>query len=208
MRLAFERPTWLLLALAAPFAFAMLRASLADFSRRQLALQALLRALVVGGVALALAGPSLRRPARAVSTVAVVDVSDSVSDGALAVARTAVDALGHAAARRGDPPPRLIRFAARAEEVTAASGAALARFPDGAGAATDLALAVGLGAGLVDVTALPRIVLISDGRATRGDLAAAADHLAARGLELDALPLPPPPAGNGSVRSGSSMTAW
>src|SRR4029079_12435296 len=101
-----------------------------------------------------------------------VDVSDSVSDGALAFANQAVAALTRAAAERGDPPPRLVRFAARAEELEPPF-AAVGRLPPPAGAATDLALAVGLGAGLVDATAIPRLLVISDGRPTRGDLTAA-----------------------------------
>ena len=86
-RLAFERPAWLLLLLATPALFVLLRRSLADFSRGQLALQAALRTLVLAGVAAALAGPQLRRPARALSVVALADVSDSVSDEALAFER-------------------------------------------------------------------------------------------------------------------------
>ena len=81
------------------------RRSLADFSRGQLRVQALLRALVLAGVAAALAGPTLRRPARAVSAVALVDVSDSVSDGALAFAT---------AGRRAGPRRRRARRSAAA----------------------------------------------------------------------------------------------
>ena len=202
-RLHFERPGWLLLLLVVPLLFAVLRRSLADFSPGQLVLQAGLRALLVLGVAAALAGPSLRRSARAVSVTALVDVSDSVSDAGLTFEREAVAALIRQAAARGDPPPRVVRFAAQPEEITrpgrAASDLALARFPAPGGAATDLALAVGLGAGLVDTTALPRILVISDGLATRGDLAAAAARLGARGLPIFALPLPAPASADAAV---------
>jgi Ca-activated chloride channel family protein len=193
--LAFEHPAWLMLALAAPLFFLMLRASLADFSRRQLALQAALRALVLAGVAVVLAGPSLRRPARAVSVVAVADVSDSLSDAALAAERTALARLAAAARDRGAPPPRLVRFAGQPDEISSAD--ALARFAAPGGAATDLALAVGFGAGLVDTTAIPRLLLLSDGLATRGDLTATAARLADRDIALYALA--PPPAETGDV---------
>lgn len=199
--LAFERPAWLLLVLAAaPPLFVLARRSLADFPRGQLALQALLRTLIVAGVAAALAGPTLRRPARAVSAVALVDVSDSVSDEALAGARAAVTALGRAAAERGDPAPRVVRFAARAEEIMGDDPAAgIARPTPPAGAATDIALAANFGGGLVDATAIPRLVLISDGAATRGDLLAAAERLRDRGLPLYAVPMPPGPLGDVAV---------
>ena len=191
--LAFDRPAWLLLALAAPLVFLVLRASLADFPRRQLVLQAVLRAALLVGVAVGLAGPSLRRPARAVSVVALADVSDSLSDGALASFSAAVTRLTAAAAARGAPPPRIVRFAARPEETESPAG--IARFPAPAGAATVLALAVGFGAGLVDTSAIPRLLLLSDGLATRGDLAAAAARLAERQIPLYAVGPPTAEAG-------------
>ena len=181
--LAFEHPLALLALPAVPLVWLMARRSLADFSASQLRAQGLLRALVLAGVAVALAGPTLRRQARAVSAVALVDVSDSVSDGALGFASTAVAGLARAAAERGDPPPRVVRFAARAEEVAAFDPKApvIARLPPPAGAATDLALAAGFGVGLADATAIPRLLLISDGVPTRGDLVATAERLRDRG---------------------------
>ncbi len=200
-RLGFERPAWLLLLLATPALFVVLRRSLADFSQGQLALQAALRTLVLAGVAVALAGPELRRPARALSIVALADVSDSVSDDALAFERAGLSALARAAAARGDPPPRIVRFAARPEEVSFRTppGVALSRFPAPGGAATDSALAVGFGAGLVDATAVPRLLLLSDGLATHGDLEGAAMRLGGRALPIFALPLPAPAAGDAAV---------
>ena len=199
--LSFERPAWLLLLLATPALFVVLRRSLADFSQGQLALQAALRTLVLAGVAAALAGPAIRRPARALSVVALADVSNSVSDDALAFERAGLSALARAAAARGDPPPRLVRFAARPEEVVASdpTGVALSRFPGSAGAATDLALAVGFGAGLADATAVPRLLLLSDGLATHGDLDRAATRLGGRALPIFALPLPSPASGDAAV---------
>jgi uncharacterized membrane protein len=197
--LAFERPAWLLLALAAPVIFAIALRSLGDFSRLQLTLQATLRTLVVAIVAAALAGPSLRRPARAVSAVALVDVSDSVSDAGLARAAQQVAALRTAADRPGgDARLRVVRFAGHAEEVPAGASAT-ARLPAPAGAATDLALAAGLGAGLLDPAALPRLLFISDGQATRGDLRGEAERLASRGVPVFALAQPPAETGDAAV---------
>src|SRR5581483_9527124 len=66
---------------------------------------------------------------------------------------------------------------------------AIARFDatatPGAGAATDIALAMGLGAGLFDPAGIPRLLLISDGEATNGDVLAAAERAAARGVRVD-----------------------
>ncbi len=181
MTLAFEQPTWLLLILATPAIFAFASRSLGDFSRLQLTLQAMARTLVLAAVAAALAGPSLRRPARAISAVAVVDVSDSISDAALERAADALATL-HASAAAHDARLRVVRFAARAEELRA--GEPLTRFPAPGGAASDLALGVGVGAGLLDDAALPRLMLVSDGEATRGDLAAEAERLATRAIPL------------------------
>jgi Ca-activated chloride channel homolog len=200
-RLVFERPAWLLLLLATPALFVVLRRSLADFTPAQLALQGALRALVLAGVASALAGPELRRPAHGVSVVALADVSDSIPTEALAFERAALATLARAAAQRGDPAPRVVRFAAQPEEIVteAEGGPALARFSAEGGGATDPALAAGLGAGLVDTEALPRLLLLSDGIATRGDLPSAAAHLGARGIPIFALPLPAPAAGDAAV---------
>ncbi|HZL17505.1 MAG TPA: VWA domain-containing protein [Polyangia bacterium] len=200
-RLGFEHPAWLLLLFATPLLWVALRRSLADFPPRQLALQGALRTLLLAGVAAGLAGPTLRRPVQAVSATLLLDVSDSVSEAGLNLERRAATALIRAAARRGDPPPRLVRFAERPEEIPYRLGAPpeLARFPTSGGAGTDLAMAVDLGAGLVDAGGLPRLLLISDGLPTRGDLAATARHLAERGLPLFALPLPPPDAGDAAI---------
>jgi Ca-activated chloride channel family protein len=200
-RLGFEHPAWLLLLLSTPLLWVALRRSLADFAPRQLALQGALRTLLLAGLAAGLAGPTLRRPVRAISATILLDVSDSVSEAGLDLERSAAAALIREAGRRGDPPPRLVRFAERPEEIPYRAGAppGLARFPAPGGAATDLAMAVDLGAGLIDATALPRLLLISDGLPTRGDLTATAAHLAERGLPLFALPLPAPDAGDAAI---------
>jgi uncharacterized membrane protein len=192
--LAFERPAWLLLLVAAPAIFAVAARSLADVSRAQLALQSAARTLVLAAVAAALAGPSLRRPARAVSAVALVDVSASMPPVALARAEEALAALR---AAPGGGRLRVVRFAATAEEVP--RDAPVARLPAPLDAASDLALAASLGAGLVDEAAVPRLLLISDGEATRGDLRGEAERLAARGVRLDALALPPAETGDVAV---------
>src|SRR5260370_41543446 len=88
--LTLEKPAWLLLLAAGPALWLVARRSLGDFSARQRAPQTLGRLLGLGGVALALARPSLRRPVTDVSIVAAVDGSASGSDGGLAVGRRVV----------------------------------------------------------------------------------------------------------------------
>jgi uncharacterized membrane protein len=206
-------PSWLLLLLAAPALFWIGLASLGDFSRAQLALQSTLRTLVLAGLALALARPAIRRDASQISAVALVDVSDSISDRNLAEERRLIGALEQAIARRPlgrGIPLRVVCFATSPEEIASATtgaGAdvranpavdsngnvnanakvnAIARFsaPD-AGAGTDIALALGLGAGLFDPAGIPRLLILSDGEATSGDALAEAGRAAARGIRID-----------------------
>ena len=124
-----------------------------------------------------------------------------MSDEALAFEGRTLAALARASAAGGDPQPRIVRFAAGPEEIAPArsAGGELSRFPAPGGAATDPALAAGLGAGLLDTAAIPRLLLLSDGLATHGDLHATAARLGARGIPIFTLPLPSPAAGDAAV---------
>jgi Ca-activated chloride channel family protein len=192
--LVLASPAWLMLMGVAPLLFLVGLSSLGDFSRAQLAAQAILRTLVLAGVALALARPALRRDATEISVVALADVSDSVSPADLEVERRLVRAVEDAAARRPlgrGIAPRVVRFGKSPEEVSPPESGrraseALGRFAaPGAGAGTDLALAIGLGSGLFDPTGLPRMLIISDGETTSGDALAEAERAAARGVRID-----------------------
>ncbi len=177
-------PAWLLLLAAAPAVFVVRLGSLADFSRGQLLLQAAVRTALLFLMALVLARPALHSEAVAVSVVAVADVSDSVTDRDLEGARGFLAEVERAA----DPRRfRLIRFARWPEEVVATqppTTAALGRLPPLAGAGTDIALGLGLGYGLIEPGTIPRILLLSDGRATGGDTLAEAERAAARGVRI------------------------
>jgi uncharacterized membrane protein len=194
--LALTHPAALLLLLVVPVLALVSRHSLADFGSGQRAWQAAVRSLALAAVAVALAGPELRHTTRGVSLVIAADVSDSVADDGLATERAAIEQATKAAATRGDPPPRVVRFAAEPEEVPA--GAPLSRVGTG-GQATDVALAVGLAGGLADTAVVPRVLILSDGLATRGDLLHAAERLGARGLAVDVLPLQPPPQADAAI---------
>jgi Ca-activated chloride channel homolog len=196
-----DRPAWLALLAGVPFVLFAARRSLADFPRWQREMQVVVRALVLAAVAGALAGASIVYPTRAVTVVVLADVSASVSGDALRFEQTAARDIAREAAADRCPAPRLVRFAAEAEEVgdLRRPDPGLARFGDRRDANTDIALALGYAVGYADTGAVPRIVLLSDGRGTRGDPRRAAAHLAERGIPVDALSLPAAAAGDAAI---------
>jgi Mg-chelatase subunit ChlD len=184
---AFEllRPRALYALALVPLTFAALRVSLVDLTRRQQWLSASLRALLVALVALALARPSTVGQRSIVSTVLLVDVSDSISDRQLEAARKLVDEAR--AARHGDDVLRVVTFGQHPRAVDLP--------PDGAplpadflarhdGDASDLAAAVQLAYGLYPPGTLARAVIVSDGNETAGNLAAEAFSARDRGVRV------------------------
>ncbi|HZR98615.1 MAG TPA: VWA domain-containing protein, partial [Chloroflexota bacterium] len=151
---------------------------------RRLALRLAWLALLV----LALAGLTLVRPLHRQAVVLVLDASASVApvrDQAEAAARAALGRLASgdlagvvataAGARVEEPPnaqPLFTRLAAG--------------LPDGA---SDLAAGLRLAGAVLPDGYAGRVVLVSDGRQTRGDAVAAARALAARGATVDVLPV-------------------
>jgi Ca-activated chloride channel family protein len=164
-------PQWLLLAAIVP-AFYLLRIlSLTDLSLTQQVVQSTLRSLVVVGFAIALARPSWITEQSKVSTVVLIDVSDSVSDKQLDAAKKYVDSLAEAG---GDGNLQLITFAEK-PTVGRPEGnqklSELIKRHSGAGAGTDTQAAMQLAYGLYPEGYLPRLVIVSDGNQTVGDLA-------------------------------------
>ncbi len=153
-----------------------LRRSLADLAPAQRALSFALRAALVAALALALARPARTTESAKVSTVFLVDVSESVTDAALADARAIVDAAWRA---RGDHDVQLVAFARHPRVVPLDAEAASippitrpAAHAAGAmdpGAGTDLEAALQLAYGLFPPGHLRRAVLLSDGVQTEGD---------------------------------------
>lgn len=115
------------------------------------------RAAALACLLLALAGPTLPRPAQEVAIV--VDVSDSVGDAALRAARE-LDLSGLPG------PPTVWQVAGDGSEVRGLGEVVRPELPRDR---TDLARGLGLAAG-ADVG---RILLVSDGHATRGDATSA-----------------------------------
>jgi len=165
------RPSALYLVAIVPVFYLLRTLSLTDLSLAQQVTQATLRSLVIAGIAIALARPSWITEQSKVATIALVDVSDSVSDKQLAAARGYVDQL---AAASGDGNLQLITFAEQPIAVRKVDGkplsAGIARHPGG-GAGTDTQAAMQLAYGMYPDGYVPRMVIVSDGNQTQGDVA-------------------------------------
>ncbi|HEU4537942.1 MAG TPA: VWA domain-containing protein, partial [Polyangiaceae bacterium] len=197
--LAFERggatfellsPRMLALALLAPWFLWVLGRSLADLPWPQRVLSIGLRLAFVALLGLALARLSRTATTAKVCTVFAVDVSDSVPDEGLADARDAVVAA--LAARRPDDVVKLVTFARRPRAVDLPEGGAPPEVVrhDAPGAPTKLGsgsnpqAALQLAYGLFPPGYLKRVVLLSDGLQTDGDLLAEAERAKQFGVRV------------------------
>ncbi len=169
-------PEWLKLVCVTPFFFVARHWSLTDLSITQQVLQAGLRTLVIAAAALALARPSWITSDSKVATVVLVDVSDSVSDKQLSAARTYVAEL-RAEAGKGDADDHWLEVVTFAEKPQVAArdqdGFVIARHGTvaaPAGAGSDVQSAMQLAYGLYPPGHLPRLILVTDGNQTAGDL--------------------------------------
>jgi uncharacterized membrane protein len=183
-------PEWLKLACVVPFFFVVRHWSLTDLSISQQVVQASLRSLVIVVAALALARPSWVTRDSKVATVVLVDVSDSVSDKQLAAARAYVDEL-RASSKQGDPDDQwleVVTFAEKPQVVGRGDdGFVIARHTGGAaagGAGSDVQAAMQLAYGLYPPGHLPRMVLVTDGNQTGGDLVAEAYRAKEMGVRV------------------------
>ncbi len=177
-------PQWLHLVAVIPAFYVIRVLSLTDLSLAQQVVQATLRGLVIAGVAIALARPSWITQTNKVSTIVLVDVSDSISDKQLDAARHYVDELEK---DQGDGNLQLVTFAEKPTAVrrpdSKALSSAIARHA-GAGAGTDVQAAMQLAYGLYPDGYVPRMVIISDGNQTQGDLAIEAYRAKELGIKV------------------------
>jgi Ca-activated chloride channel family protein len=177
-------PRWLAVLACAPALVVAALLSVTDVPARRRGLATGLRYAFVTVLALVIAVPSLEREQRAISLVALVDQSASISDGQLAEERRFLDQLATAArATARAPSLRVVRFAAEPEEV-ALEALAAGRPTGRAAQETDIGVALGLAMGLLEPGTVPRVLLLSDGRATKGDALAAATRAATRGVRI------------------------
>jgi uncharacterized membrane protein len=189
MRLSFIFPTflWLLLLLPALWALALIVPR--RLPRWRFWLNLLLRSLAVTGLVLGLAGAQLVQPVATVTTVFLLDGSDSIALSQRARAEAFVQ---QALARMPDgDQAALVVFGPRALVERTPSGSRelgqIAGQPGGG--ATNVEDAVRLGLALLPNEGHQRIVLLSDGGENTGDAAAAARIASARGVPIDVVAL-------------------
>ncbi|MEY3173529.1 MAG: hypothetical protein RLZZ436_1443 [Planctomycetota bacterium] len=185
MSLEFHQPWYLMLAL--PVACALWwwhLHSLSDFSGRQRFVSLLLRAVICLAVLCSLAGLTWLQGSGEPFVVFLVDRSASVGSAGERVAR---EYLQSAERVRGDSGVAWIPFAASPGMPAADPGAVFSPLAESAAGGTNLSLAVQTAAAAVPAGYVPRLVLLSDGNETEGDVLSAA---AAAGVPVWTVPLP------------------
>jgi Mg-chelatase subunit ChlD len=192
-------PKWLAVLLAAPLLLFVLGRSLADLPWEQRLFSWMLRLTFLGLLGVGLGRVVHTEKVDRVCAVALVDVSDSISDESLEAARKQVEGL--LAGKRADDELRLVTFAERAREVPlgAGGGAEEAAGPqvpplkelrhDKGGAGTDLRSGLEHAYAALGAGCLPRVVVISDGVETRGSALSEAARARAQGIVVDVAPI-------------------
>jgi Ca-activated chloride channel family protein len=194
-------PRALGVALIAPLILLVLYKSLADLPWQQRLLSALFRIGFIVLLAFSVSRLVRSVETRRIATVFLVDVSDSVSDAALASATALVQ--GGWKQKGPEDDLRVIRFARRPRLVDVGADGSLPAWRErGAGTAgsggdefyseSDLQAALQLAYGVLPAGYIRRAVLVSDGIETRGDVLAEAHRAAQFGVKLYTLPFEEP----------------
>ncbi|MEM1347896.1 MAG: VWA domain-containing protein [Myxococcota bacterium] len=176
--------------LALPLLWIVQKYTLSDLPRLQRWLNVVLRALMCCMLTGALVQVVLTSFESRVSTIFIVDTSASVTDEALAKTAEYINEAIEARGERDDV--KLIAFAerpyevplARAEDGAIAAPAAIPRPPDEERLQSNPAAALRLAYGKFPQDHLKRVVIVSDGNATRGDLIAQAYRAEAFGIKI------------------------
>jgi len=196
--------------LVLPVLLFVLGRSLADLPLPQRVLSVLLRLTFLGLLGLGLAHLVRSEETHKVCTVLLIDVSDSVPDEALVDARTTLEA--YAKAKGAEDQLKLVTFAERPRLVELYRDDRVAlpavselrhRAPDGKKltAGSDIRAALALSYGLFPPGYLKRVVLLSDGLETDGDLLAEANRARGFGVTLYTVPYRRSPPGEVALRS-------
>lgn len=201
LMLSLTTPSALWLLAAIPLAWLALRYARTNFNARQRTLQTVARSLLLALLVLALARPVISSGSSKVSIVYLVDVSESVAPAAIAAAADTIDEL-NAAVRPSHS--RIVAFGMDSATLAgtaelrslgkAAPGDATSPRLDRGG--TDIEGALMSARAGLEPGELPRIVLVSDGRATAGDITAAASRLHADLVPVSVIPVSPADAGD------------
>ena len=185
-------PLWLLAALAAVPAILLAWRPLEAVGPRRRAVVVAVRTLVILLLALLLAEPLLARRHDQVTLIAVIDRSQSVPEklGEAAV-QYVTEGLKDLATGGRDDRVALIDTAEAPviEQLASTQGKVRQRVEALAGDQTNLAAAVQLGMAIAPPDRAARMLLVSDGNETTGDLRAAARVAAANRIPIDVLPL-------------------
>lgn len=200
-------PHYLALGWLFPLLWFGLRFSLTDLPLAQRALVWLARGSVLVLLSLALARPFTKDHSHTVAAAFLVDVSDSVTDAAIADALTSI--RGHLEQAPVDSEVYLISFADRPDLYALPTKPELARaaLPSVAAlrrgsrdsqrstSATNIQAALQLAYGVLPSSTLKRVLVYSDGAETLGDVAAEAGRAREFGITVFAQPyaVPPPP---------------
>ena len=195
-------------ALLLPGFLLVLYRSLADLPWQQRLLSTLFRSAFVLLLALCVGRFVLSGESSRVCTIFLVDVSDSISDAALRSASQTIDKARDA--RRSDDELRVISFARRPRLLEPGPDGALPPWREPAASRpngderyseTDLQAALQLAYGVFPEVYLRRVVVLSDGIETRGDLLAEAQRAASFGVQLSSLPFEQPLPAEVAVQS-------
>ncbi len=202
-----EIPLWryvvafLLIVLVAEWLLARRRIGV---GRRQWNVSQGLRAAVALALLAALFNLNINIPSTKVATIFLVDSSDSKgAPGRAEASQFVVDALIDKEDRDDDNLAGVVAFGrnARLENLASENPVFSGISVDLDAAGTDLSAALRLGAAALPGDARQRLVVISDGRSTHGDLLAEAERLAETGVPVDVVLVEPPSGADAALAS-------
>ncbi len=194
---AVERPVTLALGLVVVALLAVTATRFEVMSRLRRVLSAVARFALLAIILLCVCGVSTVRSSDRVTTVAVLDLSESVrrfgSLGGTSLLNAPLESLRAGVTRRADDALAVVAFDGRATAVLAPTTARTPTFdaePPGADG-TNIESALRLARALVPSDAMGRIVLLSDGNQTAGDANRAARDISGgvRPVPIDVVPL-------------------
>lgn len=155
-------------------------------SRRQWYAGVAFRAVVVALLLLGLINPVFRRHSDDLTTVFVVDVSDSLGTQGVAASRSWTRSV---LADRADSIVGVVEVGADSHIAVPIGGSEYEDSPEIDTTETNLARGLRLAQSMLTGETRERIVLVSDGRPTTGDLASEVERLATLGVVVDVHPV-------------------